>query len=68
MERSLAKYKRRYKEAMNASRYRRDFLLADIMSDMEREFGISVWRDRAEKEVDSEVLRFYRLVSDSRSI
>lgn len=62
----LAEYKRRYWEAMNASRSRRDFLLSDIMSDMEREFGISMFRDRAEKEVASDVLRFYRLVSDSR--
>jgi hypothetical protein len=65
----LAEYKRRYWEAMNASRSRRDFLLADIMTDMEREFGISViFFDRAKKEVDAEVLRLYRLVSDSRSI
>lgn len=65
----LAEYKRRYWEAMNASRSRRDFLLADIMTDMEREFRIPVISmSRAEKEVDAEVLRLYRLVSDSRSI
>lgn len=67
MER-LAEYKKRYVEAMKATRSRRDFLLADIMTDMEREFGISVWRERAEKEVAPDVLRFYRLVSDSREV
>lgn len=64
----LAEYKKRYGEAMNAPRSRRGFLLAEIMTDMEREFRIPMLRDRAEKEVDSEVLRFYRLVSDSRPI
>ncbi|OPW98385.1 hypothetical protein [Geobacillus sp. LEMMY01] len=64
----LAEYKRRYRDAMDAPRSRRGFLLADIMTDMEREFRIPFLRDRAEKEVDAEVLRFYRLVSDSRSI
>lgn len=65
----LAEYKRRYWEAMNASRSRRDFLLADIMTDMEREFRIPVISmSRAKKEVHPEVLRLYRLVSDSRSI
>lgn len=67
MER-LADYKRRYWEAMNASRSRRDFLLSDIMTDMEREFCIPFLRDRAEKEVAPDVLRLYRLISDSRSI
>lgn len=67
MER-LAEYKRRYWEAMNVSRSRRDFLLADIMTDMEREFGISIWRDRAEKEVAPDVLRLYRLISESRDL
>ncbi|MCL6588180.1 MAG: hypothetical protein K6T72_17095 [Anoxybacillus sp.] len=64
----LAEYKKRYAEAMNASRSRRDFLLADIMTDMEREFRIPFLRDRAEKEVAPDVLRLYRLISDSRSI
>ena len=65
----LTEYKRRYWEAMNASRSRRDFLLVDIMTDMEREFRIPVFSmSRAEKEVHPEVLRLYRLVSDSRSI
>jgi hypothetical protein len=67
MER-LAEYKRRYRDAMDTPRSRRGFLLAEIMTDMEREFGISIWRDRAEKEVAPDVLRFYQLVSDSRSI
>lgn len=65
MER-LAEYKERYGEAMKATRSRRDFLLSDIMMDMEREFRIPFLRDRAVKEVDAEVLRLYRLVSDSR--
>jgi hypothetical protein len=64
----LEEYKQRYQEAMSASRSRRDFLLSDIMTDMEREFQIPMLRQLAEKEVDQEVLRFYRLVSDSRSI
>ncbi|WP_043968819.1 hypothetical protein [Anoxybacillus thermarum] len=67
MER-LAEYKRRYWEAMNASRSRRDFLLSDIMMDMEREFRIPFLRSVAEREVDAEVLRLYRLISGSRSI
>ncbi|KIQ93067.1 hypothetical protein LH47_02888 [Anoxybacillus thermarum] len=67
MER-LAEYKRRYWEAMNASRSRRDFLLSDIMTDMEREFRIPFLRSVAEREVDAEVLRLYRLISGSRSI
>ena len=67
-EDKLAKYKRRYWEAMNAPRSQRDFLLADIMTDMEREFRIPMLRDRAEKEVAPDVLRLYRLISDSRSI
>ena len=67
MER-LAEYKRRYWEAMNASRSRRDFLLAEIMTDMEIEFKIPFLRCFAEREVDDQVLAFYRLVSDSRSI
>lgn len=62
----LAKYKRRYNDAMKASRSRRDFLLAEIMTDMEIEFKISFLRCVAEREVDEQVLRFYRLVSDSR--
>ena len=65
MER-LAEYKKRYVEAMNASGSRRDFLLAEIMTDLEREFNISFMRRIAEREVDSQVLAFYRLVSDSR--
>lgn len=68
MQGRLAEYKRRYNDAMNASRSRRDFLLAEIMTDMEIEFRIPMLRDRAEKEVDAEVLRLYRLISDSRSI
>jgi len=68
MQGRLAEYKCRYNDAMNASRSRRDFLLAEIMTDMEREFRIPFLRDRAEKEVDAEVLRLYRLISDSRSI
>ncbi|KFZ41623.1 hypothetical protein CS060_13850 [Anoxybacillus flavithermus] len=64
----LAGYKRRYRDAMNAPRSRRDFLLSEIMTDMEREFRIPLLRERAEKEVDAEILCFYRLVSDSRSI
>lgn len=64
----LVEYRKRYTEAMQASPYRRDFVLVDIMADMEREFGISGLSDRAEKEVDHEVLQFYRMVSDSRSI
>lgn len=67
MER-LAEYKRRYWEAMNASRSRRGFLLAEIMTDMEREFRIPFLRSVAEREISPDVLRFYRLVSDSRSI
>lgn len=67
-EDKLAKYKRRYWESMNAPRSRRDFLLADIMTDMEREFRIPMLRDRAEKEIAPDVLRLYRLISDSRSI
>lgn len=67
MER-LAEYKKRYWDAMNASKSRRDFLLSQLMTDMEREFRIPMLRDRAEKEVDTEVLRLYRLISDSRSI
>lgn len=65
MER-LAEYKRRYNDAMKATRSRRDFLLADIMTDMEREFRIPFVRRVAEREVDAQVLAFYRLVSDSR--
>ncbi|WP_297987400.1 hypothetical protein [uncultured Anoxybacillus sp.] len=64
----LAEYKKRYGEAMSAPRSRRGFLLAEIMTDMEREFRIPMLRDRAEKEIAPEVLRFYRLVSDSRLI
>ena len=67
MER-LAEYKKRYWDAMNASKSRRDFLLSQLMTDMEREFRIPMLRDRAEKEVDPEVLRLYRLISDGRSI
>lgn len=67
MER-LAEYKRRYWEAMNASRSRRDFLLSEIMTDMEIEFKIPFLRSVADREVAPEVLRLYRLVSDSRSI
>jgi len=62
----LAKYKRRYRDAMNAAGSRRDFLLAEIMTDMEREFHIPVMRRIAEREVDAQVLAFYRFVSDSR--
>lgn len=68
MEGRLAEYKRRYNDAMNVSRSRRDFLLAEIMTDMEIEFRIPMLRDRAEKEVAPDVLRLYRLISDSRSI
>ncbi|MGG2973690.1 hypothetical protein, partial [Geobacillus stearothermophilus] len=64
----LAEYKQRYRDAMGAPRSRRDFLLADIMTDMEREFRIPLLRDRAEKEIAPDVLRLYRLISDSRSI
>ena len=67
MER-LAEYKRRYWEAMNAPRSRRGFLLAEIMTDMEREFCIPMLRDRAEKEIAPDVLRLYRLISGSRPI
>jgi len=65
---NLFEYKKRYDEAMNASRSRRDFLLVEIMTDMEREFRIPFLRSVADREVDPGVLRFYRLVSDSRSI
>lgn len=64
----LAEYKKRYGEAMKASRSRRDFLLAEIMTDMERDFCIPFLRSVADREVDAEVLRLYRLISDSRSI
>ena len=64
----LVEYRKRYADAMKASTYRRDFILVDIMADMEREFEISALSDRAGKEVDHEVLQFYRMVSDSRSI
>lgn len=64
----LAECKRRYLEAMNASRSRRDFLLTELMTDMERDFCIPFLRSVAEREVDAEVLRLYRLISDSRSI
>lgn len=67
MER-LAEYKKRYWDAMNASKSRRDFLLSQLMTDMEIEFRIPMLRDRAEKEVAPDVLRLYRLISDSRSI
>lgn len=67
MER-LAYYKQRYERAMRAKCYVRDFLLAEIMTDMEREFRIPFLRSVADREVDAEVLRLYRLVSDSRSI
>jgi len=62
----LAKYKRRYNDAMKASGSRRDFLLAEIMTDMEIEFHIPPMRRVAEREIDAQVLAFYRLVSDSR--
>lgn len=64
----LAEYKKRYGEAMNAPRSRRGFLLAEIMTDMEREFCIPMLRSVADREVAPEVLRLYRLVSDSRPI
>lgn len=64
----LAEYKGRYDDAMKASRSRRDFLLVEIMTDMEREFRIPFLRSVADREVAPEVLRLYRLVSDSRSI
>ena len=64
----LAEYKKRYDEAMKASRSRRDFLLVEIMTDMERDFRIPFLRSVAEREVDAEVLRLYHLVSYSRSI
>ncbi|WP_461202945.1 hypothetical protein [Anoxybacillus sp. TBDG-1] len=53
---------------MNASRSRRDFLLAEIMTDMEIEFKIPFLRSVADREVAPDVLRLYRLISDSRSI
>ena len=62
----LAKYKRRYNDAMKASESRRNVLLAEIMTDMEIEFKIPFLRCVAEREVDEQVLAFYRLVSDSR--
>lgn len=65
---NLFEYKKRYDEAMKASRSRRDFLLTEMMTDMEREFRIPFLRSVADREVDAEVLRLYRLVSDSRSI
>ena len=65
---NLFEYKKRYDEAMKASRSRRDFLLVEIMTDMERDFRIPFLRSVAEREVDAEVLRFYHLVSYSRSI
>lgn len=67
MER-LADYKQRYERAMKAKCYVRDFLLAEIMTDMEREFRIPFLRSVAEREVATEVLRLYRLISASRSI
>lgn len=67
MER-LAYYKQRYERAMKAKRYVRDFLLTEIMTDMEREFRIPFLRSVADREVAPEVLRLYRLVSGSRSI
>lgn len=67
MER-LAYYKQRYERAMRAKCYVRDFLLAEIMTDMERDFRIPPLRSVADREVAPEVLRLYRLVSDSRSI
>jgi len=66
MEERLAEYKRRYNDAMKASGSRRDVLLAEIMTDMEIEFKIPFLRCVAEREVDAQVLAFYRLVSDSR--
>ena len=67
MER-LADYKQRYERAMKAKRHERDFLLSELMTDMEREFRIPFLRSVADREVDPQVLSFYRLVSDSRSI
>ena len=64
----LEEYSKRYTDAMKESPYRRDFILVDIMTDMEREFEISALSERAAEEVDHEVLQFYRMVSDSRSI
>jgi hypothetical protein len=64
----LTEYKKRYGEAMNAPRSRRGFLLAEIMTDMEREFRIPFLRSVADREVAPEVLRLYRLISDSRPI
>lgn len=65
---NLFEYKKRYEQAMRAKRHERDFLLSELMTDMEREFRIPFLRSVAEKEVSPDVLRFYRLVSDSRSI
>ena len=64
----LAEYKKRYRKAMKATPSKRDFLLAEIMTDMEREFRIPTLRLVAEREVAPEVLRLYCLVSYSRSI
>ena len=43
MER-LAYYKQRYERAMKAKCYVRDFLLAELMTDMEREYRIPMLR------------------------
>lgn len=65
---SLKEYKRRYWQAMNAPKSRRDYLLAEIMTDMEIEYRIPLLEKRALETTNQEVLRLYREISESRSI
>lgn len=64
---SLNEYKRRYLRAMNATKSMRDYLLAEIMTDMEIEYRIPLLEKHA-LESKNQVLRLYREISESRSI
>lgn len=68
MQERLQEYWQDYQEVMDKPRRRRDYMLADLMTDMEREFRIPMLASQAFNSQFPDVIRLYRTISQARGI
>lgn len=67
-KKSLSDYQREYESIIHADQPRKDILLADLMTEMEKQFKIPMLRNEEWERENVKVIAMYRKLSITRTL
>jgi len=64
----LESFREQFKEIMSNRKWKRDYALADLMTDMEREYKIPMINSETFNKMNYDVMTLYKKISMSRGL